>query len=141
MSSTTSGETKHNADIEVSSVRWTTSFKSHLDLLQANGIAIKRAGFAFRDLSVCGWQSSLATQADVGSVLTAPFRPWEYLSIRSRYRRRILDGFDGFVNSGELLLILGKPGAGCSTFLKTISGEMSGLELVEGSSINYNGIS
>lgn len=141
MSSTTSDETRHHTDVEISSFGWTKSLKSHLDILQTNGIAVKQAGFAFRDLSVCGRQSSLATQADVGSILIAPFRPWDYLNMNSRSPRIILDNFSGFLNSGELLLVLGRPGAGCSTFLKTISGEMSGLELSEGSSINYNGIS
>lgn len=140
MSSRTSDDTMHHTDVEISSLGWTKSFKSHLDILQTNGIAIKQAGFAFRDLSVCGSQSSLATQADVGSILTAPFRPWNYLNINSRSPRRILDNFDGFLNSGELLLVLGRPGAGCSTFLKTVAGEMSGLELVDGSSMNYSGI-
>jgi len=140
MSSTTLDETKHHTDVEVLSRGWTKSFKSHLDILQANGIAIKQAGFAFRDLSVCGRQSPRTIQADVGSILTTPFRPWDYLNINSRSPRKILDSFDGFLNSGELLLVLGRPGAGCSTFLKTVSGEMSGLELGEGSSINYSGI-
>jgi ATP-binding cassette subfamily G (WHITE) protein 2 (PDR) len=141
MSSTTLDENKQQTNVEVASIAWTESFKSHLDILQANGIAIKQAGFSFRDLSVCGRQSSLATQANVGSILTAPFRPQEYLNLKSRSPRKILDSFDGFLDPGELLLVLGRPGAGCSTFLKTISGEMSGLELVEGSSINYSGIS
>ena len=140
MSSTTLDETKHHADIEVLSRGWTKSFKSHLDILQANGIAIKQAGFAFRNLSVCGRQSSLSIQADVGSILSAPFCPWDYLNIKSRSPHRILENFDGFLNAGELLLVLGRPGAGCSTFLKTVSGQMSGLELVKGSSINYSGI-
>lgn len=141
MSSTTLDETEGHTDIRSSNLGWTKSFKSHLDVLQTNGIAIKHAGFGFRDLSVCGRQSSLATQADVASILTAPFRPWQYLSTKSKSPRKILDSFDCLLNSGELLLVLGRPGAGCSTFLKTISGEMSGLEMMEGSTINYSGIS
>lgn len=140
MSSTTSDNTNHQNDVEGASLGWTDSFKSHLNVLQANGIGVKQAGFAFRNLSVCGDQSSLAAQADVGSILTSPLRPWEYLPNRSKSPRRILRSFDGFVNPGELLLVLGRPGAGASTFLKTISGEMCGLDLVDGSSINYSGI-
>lgn len=141
MTSATSVETKHAADVKVTSHGWTKSFASHLDALQADGIVLKQAGFSFRNLSVCGRQSSLATQSDVGSVFTAPFRPWEYLSVTTKPPRKILDSFDGFLNAGELLLVLGRPGAGCTTFLKTISGEMSGLELTEDSSMNYGGIS
>ena len=36
--------------------------------------------------------------------------------------------------------MLGRPGSGCSTFLKTVCGELSGLNLDEGSDIHYNGI-
>jgi ATP-binding cassette subfamily G (WHITE) protein 2 (PDR) len=34
---------------------------------------------------------------------------------------------------------LGRPGSGCSTFLKAISGDLYGLSLDPGSVINYNG--
>jgi energy-coupling factor transporter ATP-binding protein EcfA2 len=33
----------------------------------------------------------------------------------------ILRDFDGLVKSGEMLVVLGRPGSGCSTFLKTIA--------------------
>ena len=87
-----------------------------------------------------GNQSSLGNQADVGSVLTTPFRPWEYLNINKKEPRTILSNFNGFVASGELLLVLGRPGAGCSTFLKTIAGELDGLKLDKDSSVHYSGI-
>jgi len=37
--------------------------------------------------------------------------------------------------------VLGRPGSGCSTFLKTICGELSGLDLDDSSVVEYNGIS
>ena len=40
-----------------------------------------------------------------------------------------------------MLVVLGPPGSGCTTFLKTIAGEMSGLELDLESEINYMGLS
>ena len=53
----------------------------------------------------------------------------------------ILCPMDGLVKSGEMLLVLGKPGSGCSTFLKTISGDTNGFSLAQDSIINYDGTS
>jgi ABC-type multidrug transport system ATPase subunit len=55
-------------------------------------------------------------------------------------KRRILKDFNGLVKKGELLLVLGRPGSGCSTMLKTLSGELHGLELDKESSVHYNGM-
>ncbi|KAL4922815.1 ABC-2 type transporter-domain-containing protein [Aspergillus aurantiobrunneus] len=52
--------------------------------------------------------------------------------------RTILDDFTGCVRPGEMLLVLGRPGSGCSTFLKTIGNQRSGYKSVEGD-IQYGG--
>ena len=39
-----------------------------------------------------------------------------------------------------MLVVLGRPGSGCSTLLKTISGETHGFYIDKGSDINYQGI-
>jgi len=99
-------------------------------------------GVVFENLNVSGSGSALQYQSNVGSVLLAPFRPQEYLSfIRSGPEKQILRNFDGLLRSGELLLVLGRPGSGCSTLLKTLSGELHGLKLRKSSEIQYNGIS
>ena len=54
---------------------------------------------------------------------------------------QILNGIDGVLESGEMLVVLGPPGSGCSTFLKTIAGEMNGIYLDEGAEMNYRGAS
>jgi ATP-binding cassette subfamily G (WHITE) protein 2 (PDR) len=51
----------------------------------------------------------------------------------------ILRDFDGVVRRGEMLVVLGPPGSGCSTFLKTIAGETSGLYIDDGAYFNYQG--
>jgi ABC-type multidrug transport system ATPase subunit len=70
----------------------------------------------------------------------APFRAHEYLNIGNKPGRLILNGFDGVAKSGEMLLVLGRPGSGCSTFLKTVSGELHGLKVDPDSEFAYNGI-
>jgi ABC-type multidrug transport system ATPase subunit len=39
---------------------------------------------------------------------------------------------DGVVKEGEMLLVLGKPGSGATTLLKTIAGETRGYASVSG---------
>jgi ABC-type multidrug transport system ATPase subunit len=39
----------------------------------------------------------------------------------SEASRTLLHGFSGSLRSGEMLLVIGKPGSGCTTFLKALS--------------------
>jgi ABC-type multidrug transport system ATPase subunit len=50
-----------------------------------------------------------------------------------------LHSFDGIIKAGELCVVLGRPGSGCSTLLKALTGELHGLE-IDGSEVHYNGI-
>jgi len=53
--------------------------------------------------------------------------------------KTILHNFNGHVNPGETCLVLGRPGSGCSTFLKTISNEREGYLAINGN-VYYEGI-
>ncbi|KAG5946113.1 hypothetical protein E4U53_006627 [Claviceps sorghi] len=44
----------------------------------------------------------------------------------------LLDGFQGVCNPGEMVLVLGKPGSGCTTFLKVIANQRHGYTSVQG---------
>ncbi|KAK9441048.1 BMR1-like protein [Metarhizium brunneum] len=44
----------------------------------------------------------------------------------------LLDSFQGVCNPGEMVLVLGKPGSGCTTFLKTIANQRHGYTSVQG---------
>ncbi|KAK2684689.1 hypothetical protein QWA68_016275, partial [Fusarium oxysporum] len=59
---------------------------------------------------------------------------------RSKHSNTILQDLDGVVQKGELLLVLGRPRSGSTTFLKTITGEMRSLELDSASVLHYTGI-
>ncbi|KAJ5538316.1 CDR ABC transporter [Penicillium frequentans] len=98
----------------------------------------QKMGVVFKDLNIYGSGSELQFQDTVSSMLTAPLRIGE--AFHKSPKKRILKNFNGILKSGELLLVLGRPGAGCSTMLKSIMGELHGLEMGEGSVINYNGI-
>ncbi|KAI1434046.1 ABC-2 type transporter [Xylaria sp. CBS 124048] len=44
----------------------------------------------------------------------------------------LLDNFKGVVNPGEMVLVLGRPGSGCTTFLKSIANQRWGYTGVDG---------
>ena len=46
--------------------------------------------------------------------------------------RTLLHDFQGVCRPGEMVLVLGKPGSGCTTFLKTIANQRYGYTSVEG---------
>lgn len=59
--------------------------------------------------------------------IVAPF--W---ARRNHTQVNLLDHFRGVAKPGEMVLVLGRPGSGCSTFLKVISNERSGYTSVTG---------
>ncbi|KAJ5692401.1 CDR ABC transporter [Penicillium macrosclerotiorum] len=97
-------------------------------------------GIVFKQLNVYGSGAALQFQETVSSLLTAPLRLPQVFREAHSPRRRILKDFNGVLKRGELLLVLGRPGAGCSTFLKSLCGELHGLELDKDTVIHYNGI-
>jgi ABC-type multidrug transport system ATPase subunit len=54
-------------------------------------------------------------------------------------RRNLINDFSGVVRDGEMLLVLGRPGSGCSTFLKAVSNKRGGFAAVTGE-VSYGGI-
>ncbi|KAJ5640919.1 hypothetical protein N7528_000544 [Penicillium herquei] len=119
--------------------RWAQSI---LGQMHEEGIEVPRQGVVFKDLSISGSGSALQYQETLTSALTVPFRAaTRALSGQSSPPRRILQSFDGLLQSGELLLVLGRPGSGCTTFLKTITGHLGGLTMDPKSTIHFEGIS
>ncbi|KAJ5641165.1 hypothetical protein N7490_005165 [Penicillium lividum] len=100
----------------------------------------RNAGVSFRNLSVHGFGSPLSYQKDflnvvlqVGDIVTGLFN-------RKDQKIQILRDHNGLLRSGEMLLVLGRPGSGVSTFLKTVAGETKGLYLDSTTEFNYQGI-
>ncbi|KAK4242765.1 ABC-2 type transporter-domain-containing protein [Achaetomium macrosporum] len=97
-------------------------------------------GVAYRDLGVFGFGGATERQRDVLNVLwRGPRMLLERISAR-RTKVQILRGLDGLVREGEMLLVLGRPGSGVTTLLKTIAGQTRGLHLDKRSLFNYKGI-
>lgn len=118
---------------------WRTLLRVVMRAQEQTGVIQRRTGVSFKNLTVTGKGSALHLQSTVPSVLLEPF--WYFSQRKSKDAEKpILRSFDGFIKEGEMLVVLGRPGAGCSTLLKTICGETHGLDLKETSSINYSGI-
>lgn len=109
----------------------------HMKLMNERNVVERRAGFVFKDLKVSGKGSAVQLQANVGSAFMMPFRLRE--AVQSGPEKTILKSFDGVLKSGEMLIVLGRPGSGCSTLLKTITGELHGLDMKKESTLHYNG--
>ncbi|KAL2818002.1 ABC-2 type transporter-domain-containing protein [Aspergillus granulosus] len=96
-------------------------------------------GVAFSNLNVHGFGSDTDYQKSVGNVwLQALGLLRRALGQRQR-KIEILRDLDGLVEAGELLVVLGPPGSGCSTFLKTITGDTHGFYVDKSSQLNYHG--
>ncbi|KAH7270978.1 ABC-2 type transporter-domain-containing protein [Fusarium solani] len=116
---------------------WLQNF---VQTLRNQGITAKKTGVVWKNLNVSGTGAALQVQETVASMLMAPLRLGELFSFGKKEPKHILRSFDGLVKSGELLIVLGRPGSGCSTLLKTLCGELHGLSIAETSTIHYNGI-
>lgn len=101
----------------------------------------RKAGVAFRSLNAYGYSTGADFQKTVGNFVWQIWGAVQGLTGRSNVRVDILRELDGVVYPGELLVVLGPPGSGCSTFLKTLAGETHGYTVDSNSYLNYSGIS
>lgn len=100
----------------------------------------RTAGISFRNLNVHGFGNLTDYQKSVGNVWLEVSGLVRKLTRTENPRKiEILRNFDGLVKSGEMLVVLGPPGSGCSTLLKTIAGETHGIYVADGSELNYQG--
>ncbi|KAI4732022.1 putative ABC multidrug transporter [Aureobasidium sp. EXF-10728] len=117
--------------------KWLKAFIKDFD---AEDLKATRAGIVWKNLSVSGSGAALQLQDTVGGIALKPLAMLKSLFSHNTERKQILHNFNGNLKSGELLIVLGRPGSGCSTFLKSLCGETHGLHIDEGSNIHYNGV-
>lgn len=117
----------------------TKFLKTFRHLIEGEGVELKKLSVVYKGLNVYGSGKALQLQSTVADIFMAPFRAREYLSFGKKDRKQILHSFDGIIKQGELCVVLGRPGSGCSTLLKALTGELHGLQTDE-SVIHYNGI-
>ncbi|KAF6791702.1 ABC multidrug transporter [Colletotrichum sojae] len=116
---------------------WAKSFYR----LRSDSCEVRKAGVAFRKLTVSGYGSDTAYQETVGNAwwLNAVAGVRGLLHLK-RQQVRILHNLEGVLNDGEMLCVLGPPGSGCSTFLRTIAGDTQGTQVAETAHLNYRGV-
>lgn len=100
------------------------------------GHSLMKVGIVYKNLNIYGKGEALQLQKTVGN----SFMVQDMFKGGKKQHKHILRNFDGIVKSGELLIVLGRPGSGCSTLLKTMCGELHGLEMDKDSIVHYNGI-
>ncbi|KAI9613839.1 hypothetical protein H4Q26_009689 [Puccinia striiformis f. sp. tritici PST-130] len=107
-----------------------------------HGFKLKCLGVIFSNLSVSGMGGFRL------NIRTFPDAIKEYLlfplifymkNFVARPPKLLLQNFNGFVKPGEMCFVLGRPNAGCSTFLKVIANQRIGFMDV-GGQVEYGGI-
>lgn len=98
----------------------------------------------------CCWQnlSAAGESADVAYQTTIANLPEKIIKYGIRHMRpkrssdtfQILKPMDGCLKPGELMVVLGRPGSGCTTFLKSISTNTHGFNLSPETEISYSGL-
>ncbi|KAH7303672.1 ABC transporter CDR4 [Stachybotrys elegans] len=120
--------------------RWVRAFY-HTRARALDGTLPNTAGLAFQRLNVFGQSEMANYQKTVGGLFHSSL---DYLArilgSKKPPRVDILRDIEGVVESGEMVCVLGPPGSGCSTLLKTIAGETYGFSVDRNSVLNYQGL-
>ncbi|QRV86840.1 ABC-2 type transporter [Ceratobasidium sp. AG-Ba] len=101
------------------------------------GFAHKHVGVTFENLRVIGAGGvKIYVRTFPDAVKEFFLMPWfmgkALLGKQLAAPKTILHSFNGAVRPGEMVLVLGRPGAGCSSFLKTIANQRGSFIKVEG---------
>jgi len=113
--------------------------KAVVNMVSGEGHQFRTSGVAFQHLNVHGFGSATDYQKDVINVWLEAVGLVRKLTGNGARRIDILRDFDGLVRKGEMLVVLGPPGSGCTTFLKTIAGDYNGIFMDDNSYFNYQG--
>jgi ATP-binding cassette, subfamily G (WHITE), member 2, SNQ2 len=115
-----------------------------------DGESAKKVGVIYKHLTVKGVGSTASFVRTLPDAVLGTFGPDLYHLIsgfipalrlgRHSQTRTLIHDFSGVVKSSEMVLVLGRPGSGCSTFLKAIANNRESYASVEGE-VSYGGIS
>lgn len=108
------------------------------------GFAHKELGVTFKDLQVIGMGGfKINVRRFPDAIKEFLMQPLIMVMMRmEKFKpkpKMILHKFDGYAKPGEMVLVLGRPGSGCSSFLKAIANERQSFLDVKGD-VQYNGI-
>jgi ATP-binding cassette, subfamily G (WHITE), member 2, SNQ2 len=122
----------------------------HFEKRTEAGESAKKVGVVYKNLTVKGVGASVSFVRTIPHAIIGTFGPDLYRLLcrfipalrfgRHPPTRDLIRDFSGVVRDGEMMLVLGRPGSGCSTFLKAIANDRSSFAAVEGE-VTYGGIS
>jgi ABC-type multidrug transport system ATPase subunit len=144
--STTTDELLHTADITddtekstVSRIRTAWHMTQELQTMrnrdEESGEKPRKLGVAWQNLTVKG----VGSHATFNENVLSQFIPFNTVSKGAALKTIINDSF-GCVKPGEMLLVLGRPGAGCTTLLSVLANNRLGYEEVTGD-VSYGNMS
>lgn len=115
-----------------------------------DGESTKKVGVVYKNLTVKGVGSTATFARTLPDAVMGTFGPDLYHLVsgwipslrmgRHKKTRTLIHDFSGVVKDGEMCLVLGRPGSGCSTFLKAVANNRESYASVEGD-VSYGGIS
>ena len=122
----------------------------HFEKRTAEGKSAKQIGVLYKNLTVKGIGASMMFTKTLPDAIMGTFGPDLYQLVtrfvpKLRFGKgppvkNLINDFSGALRAGEMMLVLGRPGSGCSTFLKVIANQRDTYASVEGE-VNYGGIS
>ncbi|SCU98125.1 LAMI_0F13146g1_1 [Lachancea mirantina] len=116
-------------------------FKLFVRDAKDQGIHIRKAGVIAENVTVTAPDLSSAEGKTFGDILMLPKTIAKGIrQARNTKLRDIVSDVNLLARPGEMVLVLGRPGAGCSTILKTVACEIKSYKEVRGS-ISYDGVS
>jgi ATP-binding cassette, subfamily G (WHITE), member 2, SNQ2 len=121
-----------------------------VDFNKSKGYDMNEIDVVFKDLTVIGKNTAASILKDVFDVFCKPAviiyekiqqkkNPNPYNLKDLPKTRKIIKNVTGFAAPGTMTLVLGRPGAGCSTLLKALTTDTVTYKGVEGN-LSYNGI-
>ena len=122
----------------------------HFEKRTEAGESPKKVGVMYKNLTVKGVGAQATFSKTLPEAVIGTFGPDLYRLV-TRFvpalhlgkpppTRDLIRDFTGSVRDGEMMLVLGRPGSGCSTFLKAIANQRESFASVEGV-VTYGGIS
>ncbi|KAF1989863.1 ABC drug exporter AtrF [Aulographum hederae CBS 113979] len=137
-------EEQEEDDFELSDFMREGHFEKRVD-----DISAKKVGVVWKNLTVKGVGSAATFVKTLPDAIMGTFGPDLYhivtrfvpaLSLnRHKQTRTLINDFTGVVRDGEMMLVLGMPGSGCSTFLKAVANSRESYAGVTGD-VSYGGI-
>ena len=116
-------------------------FQTFVNNADDQGIHLRKSGVIIEDIGCIGQDSSSLEGSTVSDILFLPYTIYKKIkSIKSNKMRTILQNVNGLAKPGEMILVLGRPGAGCSSFLKLIAGITENFAGGCSGEITYDGI-